>query len=104
MAELINDLAGWVKGAIVLAGVLGTNVLSNGMQYNQRTAPAEAVAASRDAYGQQMEVRYIACLDRNEEVIESRAELAQSHEARLQRCMMSLEDTNRQLRDCRAGR
>ncbi len=97
MAELINDLAGWVKGAIVLAGVLGTNVLSNGVQYNQRTAPAEAVAASRDTYGHQMEVRYIACLDRNEE-------LAESHEARLQRCMMSLENTNRQLRDCRAGR
>ena len=104
MAELFNEVAGWVKGAIVLAGVLGTNVLSNGLQFNQRTAPAEATAASRDTYSQELEGRYLSCLDRYEEGVEEYREYMDSHEARLQVCMMRLEDSNRQLRDCRAGR
>ena len=104
MAEIFNEVAGWVKIGLVLAGLLGTNVLSNGVQHNRFTAPAEAMAASRDTYNQQMEGRYLACLDRYEEGVEEHREYMDSHEARLQVCMMRLDDSNRQLRDCRAGR
>ena len=104
MAEAIDALAGWIKIGLVLAGVFGTNVLTNGVHYNQRTAPAEASAASRNTYGQQMEGRYFSCLDRYEGAVEDHAEFAESHEARLQVCMMRLDNAEKQLRDCRAGR
>ncbi len=103
MAELVKEVAIWAKIGLVLAGLFGTNVLTNVVQYNRVAAPAEAVAASRDTYNQQMEGRYLACLDRYEEGVEEHRAYMDSHEARLQVCMMRLDDSNRQLRDCRAG-
>ena len=104
MAEILSEVATWVKVGLVIAGVFGTNVLSNGVQYNRVTAPAEATAASRDVYGQELEGRYLACMDRYEGAVQDHVEYVDSHEARMQVYMMRLDDSNRQLRDCRAGR
>ena len=101
MPELVDALAGWVKMGLILAGVLGTNVLSNGVQYNQISAPAVEAATERDDYGEAMEGRYYACLDRYADVS---IILAKSHEARLFVCQQRLASIETELRDCRAGR
>jgi hypothetical protein len=67
----MNEMPDWLKVALVLAGLISSNGITNGLNYGLLAKPAEEraivkseLAEDRDAYAASTEKRLYTCQDR----------------------------------------
>jgi hypothetical protein len=54
----------WLKILLVVGGLIGSNGVTNGIQFTRVTQPAEARSEARNAYAEGAEDRLYTCSDR----------------------------------------